>query len=84
MGGAGLSGGGGVMMTGGGVIMSGVGGIVGVGDVICLYFVSKADADKICSFTLGVGVIGFWSLVSSSLVMQRDLVGDSGSSICMI
>lgn len=50
-----------------------------------MYWLSKAEADRICSERmLGVGVIGFCSLLSSSWVMQRVLVGDSGSSIWMM
>lgn len=43
---------------------------------------SRVDADKICSEgPLGVGEIGFWRFLSSSLVIYKLLDGDSGSSI---
>lgn len=54
-----------------GKVFSGVGGVtVGSGMVVmCLYWDSKAEADRIWVSWEGLGAIGFWSFTSSSLVM---------------
>lgn len=53
--------------------------------VICLYWDSKVEADRICSGGLSLkGAIGVCNVASSSVVMYKVLEGDSGSSIWMM